>query len=74
MNRELDLSLLHAPLQTNIPQTNILQTKIIKRKYPAKITDNHQRILVEIEYSYILENLNNECQLHKKKFLYWSIE
>lgn len=69
MNRELDLCLLHAPLETNI-----LQTKIIKRKYPAKITDNHQRTLVEIEYSYILENLNNKCQLHKKKFLYWSIE
>lgn len=69
MNRELDLCLLHAPLQTNI-----LQTTIIKKKYPAKNTDNHQRTLVEIEYAYILENLKSEHQSHKKKFFYWSIE
>nr|WBF70466.1 cysteinyl-tRNA synthetase [Megavirus caiporensis] len=69
MNRELNLCLLHAPLQTNI-----LQTSIIKRKYPAKNTDNHQRTLVEIEYSYILENLDKEWKSHKKKFFYWSIE
>ncbi|UFX99782.1 hypothetical protein QKC54_gp0793 [Megavirus baoshan] len=69
MNRELDLCLLRAPLQTNI-----LQTTIIKKKYPAKITDDHQRTLVEIEYIFFVENLNREYQSHKKKFFYWSIE
>ncbi|AQN68595.1 hypothetical protein [Saudi moumouvirus] len=57
---------------------NILQSIIIKRKIPPKENDNHNRILVEVQYIDMIEIDSNEKfikhKLKKRKIFYWTIE